>query len=339
MVRHVRRLLLPQQDDHCGRRWRLGSGGSHLPDQVADKVYVIHRDSTLRACKTMQNRAFDNPKIEFVFNKTVERIYGHEKIVGVRLHDTLDGSETNLDLEGFFIAIGVDPRTHLVHGKLDFNPDGTIAVQGRSSRTASPAFSPPATCPTPLTARPSPRQDPGPFDTHSDQVRAPTCERSRYADHPQHVTPGGSRRIPGSAHPSSGTPPACRWAEGSQVGISRRNHGLRGPWRAAAARSAGYRYLPHRSPSRSPLATCWGSRSAAAGTSPAQESIRRSSLSSTRSARPDSSQSAELNRISDSRAPPLTTSQPRISPKVAITCPPTSSLSQRSNRAGVTSTR
>ena len=45
---------------------------------------------------------------------------------------------TNLDLEGRFIAIGIDPRTHLVHGKLDFNPDGTIAVQGRSSRTRVP---------------------------------------------------------------------------------------------------------------------------------------------------------------------------------------------------------
>lgn len=99
---------------------------------------MIHRASTLRASKTMQNRAFDNPKIEFVFNKTVERIYGHEKIVGVRPHGTLDGSETNLDLEGRFIAIRIDPRTHLVHGKLDFNPEGTTAVQGRSSRTSVP---------------------------------------------------------------------------------------------------------------------------------------------------------------------------------------------------------
>lgn len=106
--------------------------------RFADKVYVIHRASTLRASKTMQNRAFENPKIEFMFNKTVERIYGHEKVVGVRLRDTLDGSESTFDLEGLFIAIGADPRTHLVHGKLDFNSDGTVAVQGRSSRTSVP---------------------------------------------------------------------------------------------------------------------------------------------------------------------------------------------------------
>lgn len=121
----------------------VGGGDSAMEEatfltRFADKVYVIHRASTLRASKIMQNRAFDNPKIEFMFNKTVERIYGDEKVVGVRLRDTLDGSETTVDLEGLFIAIGADPRTHLVHGKLDFNSDGTVAVQGRSSRTSVP---------------------------------------------------------------------------------------------------------------------------------------------------------------------------------------------------------
>ena len=121
----------------------VGGGDSAMEEAIfltrfADKVYVIHRASTLRASKVMQNRAFENPKIEFMFNKTVERIDGDEKVVGVRLRDTQDGSETTLDLEGLFIAIGADPRTHLVHGKLDFNSDGTVAVQGRSSRTSVP---------------------------------------------------------------------------------------------------------------------------------------------------------------------------------------------------------
>jgi thioredoxin reductase (NADPH) len=121
----------------------VGGGDSAMEEAIfltrfADKVYVIHRASTLRASKVMQNRAFENPKIEFIFNKTVERISGNEKVVGVRLRDTQDGSEATLDLEGLFIAIGADPRTHLVHGKLDFNPDGTVAVQGRSSRTSVP---------------------------------------------------------------------------------------------------------------------------------------------------------------------------------------------------------
>jgi thioredoxin reductase (NADPH) len=108
--------------------------------KFADKVYVIHRSETLRASKTMQDRAFDNPKIEFVFNKVVERIYGDEAVTGLGLRDTVDGTETTLDVQGLFIAIGADPRTHLVHGKLDFNPDGTIAVDGRSSRTSVPGI-------------------------------------------------------------------------------------------------------------------------------------------------------------------------------------------------------
>jgi len=121
----------------------VGGGDSAMEEaafltRFADKVYVIHRGSTLRASKIMQDRASDDPKIEFMFNTTVERIDGDGNVVGVRLRDTLDGSETTLDLEGLFIAIGADPRTHLVHGKLDFNSDGTVAVEGRTSRTSVP---------------------------------------------------------------------------------------------------------------------------------------------------------------------------------------------------------
>ena len=56
-------------------------------------------------------------------------------MTGIGLVDTVDGTETTLDVSGLFIAIGADPRTHLVHGILDLNADGTIAVDGRSSRT------------------------------------------------------------------------------------------------------------------------------------------------------------------------------------------------------------
>jgi thioredoxin reductase (NADPH) len=121
----------------------VGGGDSAMEEatfltKFANKVYVIHRSDKLRASKTMQDRAFENPKIEFVFNKTVAHIYGDEAVTGIGLVDTVDGSESTLDLSGLFVAIGADPRTHLVHGKLDLNPDGTIAVDGRSSRTNVP---------------------------------------------------------------------------------------------------------------------------------------------------------------------------------------------------------
>ncbi|MDQ1606802.1 MAG: thioredoxin reductase [Microbacteriaceae bacterium] len=121
----------------------VGGGDSAMEEatfltKFADKVYIIHRNSSLRASKTMQDRAMANPKIEFIFNKTVEHIYGDEMVTGVGLRDTVDGTETTLDLSGLFIAIGADPRTHLVHGQLEITTLGTIEVDGRSSRTNLP---------------------------------------------------------------------------------------------------------------------------------------------------------------------------------------------------------
>ena len=121
----------------------VGGGDSAMEEatfltKFADKVYVVHRKDTLRASKTMQERAFANPKIEFLFNQEVAHIYGDELVTGIGIVDTTDGTERTIDLSGLFIAIGADPRTHLVHGQLDLTEFGTIAVGGRSSRTNLP---------------------------------------------------------------------------------------------------------------------------------------------------------------------------------------------------------
>ena len=121
----------------------VGGGDSAMEEatfltRFADKVYVVHRGDALRASKAMQERAFNDPKIEFLWNKRVERVYGDELVTGIGVVDTVDGSETTLDLSGLFIAIGADPRTHLVHGQLDLNADGTIVVAGRTSKTNLP---------------------------------------------------------------------------------------------------------------------------------------------------------------------------------------------------------
>jgi thioredoxin reductase (NADPH) len=86
----------------------------------------------------MQDRAFADPKIEFLWNNEVAHIYGDEKVSGIGLVNTEDGTETTLDVTGMFVAIGSDPRTHLIHGQLDLTPEGTIAVQGRTSITNLP---------------------------------------------------------------------------------------------------------------------------------------------------------------------------------------------------------
>lgn len=121
----------------------VGGGDSAMEEatfltKFASKVYVIHRSDQLRASEIMQERARQNPKIEFLFNKVVERIDGGDLLTHIVLRDTVDGTESSLDLNGLFIAIGSDPRVHLVHGQLDLTKDGTIAVDGRTSRTNVP---------------------------------------------------------------------------------------------------------------------------------------------------------------------------------------------------------
>ena len=119
----------------------VGGGDSAMEEatfltKFASKVYVIHRREELRASKIMQERAFANPKIEFVWNSEVSDIVGDDAVTGVELTSTVDGSTRELPLDGVFVAIGNDPRTHLVHDKLELTPAGTIWVDGRSSRTS-----------------------------------------------------------------------------------------------------------------------------------------------------------------------------------------------------------
>jgi len=121
----------------------VGGGDSAMEEatfltRFASKVYVIHRKDTLRASKIMQERAFANEKIEFIWNSTVDEILGDDAVSGVRLRSTLDDSTRELAVDGVFVAIGNDPRTHLVHDILQLTDAGTIWVDGRSSRTSVP---------------------------------------------------------------------------------------------------------------------------------------------------------------------------------------------------------
>jgi thioredoxin reductase (NADPH) len=121
----------------------IGGGDSALEEatfltRFADIVYVVHRRDEFRASAVMQDRAFADPKIEVLWNQEVAHIYGDEKVTGIGIVSTIDGTETTLDVQGMFVAIGSDPRTHLIHGQLELTAAGTIAVDGRSSRTNIP---------------------------------------------------------------------------------------------------------------------------------------------------------------------------------------------------------
>lgn len=119
----------------------VGGGDSAMEEatfltRFAAKVYIIHRSDNLRASAAMQDRAHNDPKIEFLFHQQVAHIYGDEQVTGVGLVHTETGEETTLDLDGLFVAIGSDPRTHIVHDKLTLTEFGTVWVDGRSSRTS-----------------------------------------------------------------------------------------------------------------------------------------------------------------------------------------------------------
>lgn len=120
----------------------VGGGDSAMEEatfltRFASKVYVIHRKDSLRASKIMQERASKNEKIEFIWNSEVVGIDGVDSVSGLQLRNTVSGDASELTVGGLFVAIGNDPRTHLVHGKLDLTDAGTIAVQSRTSKTST----------------------------------------------------------------------------------------------------------------------------------------------------------------------------------------------------------
>ena len=121
----------------------VGGGDSAMEEanfltKFASKVYIIHRRDSLKASKIMQQRSFDNPKIEFIWNSAVAELKGDAKLEGVVLEDTETGEKTDLALEGLFIAIGNDPRVDLVENQVELTPDRFIKVDGRTSKTSLP---------------------------------------------------------------------------------------------------------------------------------------------------------------------------------------------------------
>jgi thioredoxin reductase (NADPH) len=118
----------------------VGGGDSALEEatfltRFASKVYLIHRRNELRASRIMQQRAQNDPKIEFVWNSQVVDILGEEKVTGVRIKDTVTGDERNIELTGLFVAIGHVPRSELLIGQIDLDANGYVKTQSDSTKT------------------------------------------------------------------------------------------------------------------------------------------------------------------------------------------------------------
>jgi thioredoxin reductase (NADPH) len=118
----------------------VGGGDSAIEEatfltRFATKVILVHRRDELRASKIMQDRAFANPKIEFIWNSQLTELHGAESLEGVTLVDTVTGERRKVEATGLFIAIGHDPRSDLVRGQVDLDDQGYVLVESDSTRT------------------------------------------------------------------------------------------------------------------------------------------------------------------------------------------------------------
>ncbi|HQR33239.1 MAG TPA: thioredoxin-disulfide reductase [Blastocatellia bacterium] len=120
----------------------IGGGDTAMEEatfltRFASRVTVIHRRDTLRASKIMQEKAFANSKIEFIWNTEVAEILGSREtgVTGVRLLNLVTGEERRFDCEGVFVAIGHKPNTELFAGQLELDGAGYIVTAGRSTKT------------------------------------------------------------------------------------------------------------------------------------------------------------------------------------------------------------
>ncbi len=153
-----RKLGLPNEDALSGRgvSWCATCDGFFFKDQdiavigggdtameeatflsrFAKSVTIVHRRDSLRASKAMQERAFADPKIKFVWDSEVAEIEGNPKLASsLKLRNLKTGELSDLAVTGLFIAIGHDPRTELFKGQLELDGEGYLKVEAPSTRT------------------------------------------------------------------------------------------------------------------------------------------------------------------------------------------------------------
>ncbi|MDQ6985875.1 MAG: thioredoxin-disulfide reductase [Candidatus Dojkabacteria bacterium] len=143
-----RRLKIPGEDKFYGRgvstcatcdgafyREKLvaivGGGDSAMEEatflsRFAKKVYLIHRKNEFRASKIMADRVLANDKIEVIWNTEVKEVLGEETVKGIKIYNNKDDSESELEINGFFLAIGHIPVTGYLNKQLPLNDEGYV---------------------------------------------------------------------------------------------------------------------------------------------------------------------------------------------------------------------
>jgi thioredoxin reductase (NADPH) len=125
----------------------VGGGDTAMEEALfltrfASRVHVVHRRDELRASKIMQDRAFANPRIDFLWNTQVVEILGDREVSGVRLWDIVTNEQREMPIDGVFVAIGHEPNTEIFRGQLPMDTQGYLLLEdpGRSMTEVEGVF-------------------------------------------------------------------------------------------------------------------------------------------------------------------------------------------------------
>jgi thioredoxin reductase (NADPH) len=123
----------------------VGGGDVALEDTMfltkfVNHATIIHRRDALRASKILQDRAFKNSKISFVWDSVVQEVLGQQKVEGVRVRNLKTGKQDVLKCDGIFVAIGHQPNTALFQGQIELDQKGYIVTSKGTSASVKGVF-------------------------------------------------------------------------------------------------------------------------------------------------------------------------------------------------------
>ncbi len=123
----------------------VGGGDTAMEEALAlskfvNEVKVVHRRDKLRASKILQERAFKDPKIEFIWNSTVKEILGKDRVEGIRLKKVDSNEELELSCDAVFVAIGYKPNTEILKGRIELDEKGYVIVKDGTKTNVEGVF-------------------------------------------------------------------------------------------------------------------------------------------------------------------------------------------------------
>lgn len=129
-----------------GKRVAVVGGGDTAMEEAtfltkfASSVQVIHRRDELRASAALKKEALENPKISFVWDSAVTEVIGEGKVEGIRVKNLKTGVESQMPVDGLFVAIGYEPNTEIFKGQVELDPKGYLAVRNGTESSVPGVF-------------------------------------------------------------------------------------------------------------------------------------------------------------------------------------------------------